>query len=88
MAGPAQARSNRATLVVYFPLLVLGTVTSLYLNGVFTREAMIRVGFLAPVYMAALWLGERLFRHSTDVAYRRFALLALVGIGLFGLFAR
>ena len=55
------------------------------LAGLIDRSAVVTAALLLPGFMAAAWVGSRLFRKSSEALYRRVALALLFLVGLYGL---
>ena len=73
------------TYVQCFAVTFAVLLTLMSARGLMSWEAVGRAGILLPLFMATAWLGGRLFRRSGEVLYRRFALVFLAGVGLYGL---
>ena len=86
LAGPSDANTGRANIISVYLFLNGGTVVSLAANGLIQGDTLWRALLLAPSWAVGLWLGMRLFRITEEKTVRRIALLALVGVGLFGIF--
>ena len=86
LAGNSDAATSRANIIIVYFFMNGGTVASLAANGLVQGDTLWRVLLLAPSWMLGLWAGIRLFRHANEVFFRRVALLALVAVGLFGIF--
>ena len=85
MAGQGSAAETRANMTAYFAVTFAVLLALMSARGLMSWEAVGRAGILLPLFMAAAWLGGRLFRRSGEVLYRRFALVFLAGVGLYGL---
>ncbi|MGI9382405.1 MAG: sulfite exporter TauE/SafE family protein [Methyloligellaceae bacterium] len=79
------ARTNRANFTGYFAITLLALIAWMSLTGLLVWNAVWRAAVLLPLFMAAAWLGSRLFRQSSEALYRRVALGLLVCAGLYGL---
>jgi uncharacterized membrane protein YfcA len=86
LAGPGSAKTNRANLIGIYAFLTGGTVISLAANGVITAEILWRLLLFAPAFVAAVWVGMRMFGYASEAFYRRFALTVLAVAALLGLF--
>ena len=86
LAGRADAATNRANIIIVYFFMNGATVASLGVNGLVREDTLWRVLLLAPAWMLGLWAGLRLFHHANETIFRRIALLALVAVGLFGIF--
>ncbi len=86
LAGPRSGETSRANIISLYLFLNGGTVITLAISGLIHEEVLWRVLLLVPAWALALWTGIRLYHSTGEQAYRRIALLALVGVGLFGIF--
>lgn len=80
LAGPARADAARASIMGFFVFVVAVAIVTYGLHGLYTQSVLVRAGLLAPVYIAAIWLGSRLFAGAHERLYRRIALVVLAGI--------
>ena len=85
LAGPNSAETNRSSIITYYAILNAVTALTLGWHGVFSWPLVQRAALLMLPFLAATWLGTHLFLRSSDAAYRKLALVALVGVGLYGL---
>ena len=76
---------NRANFTGYFAITLLALIAWMTATGLIGWPAVLRALMLLPVFMAAAWLGGRLFRKSSEQLYRRIALGLLICVGLYGL---
>lgn len=79
------AQTNRANFTGYFAITLLALIAWMSATGLMTWNAVWRAALLLPLFMAAAWVGSRLFRKSSEALYRRVALGLLVCVGLYGL---
>ena len=79
------AATNRANFTGYFALTLLALIAMMALAGLIDRNALATAAILLPVFMAAAWVGSKLFRRSSETLYRRVALGLLLCVGLYGL---
>ena len=79
------AATNRANFTGYFAVSLVALIAMMALTGLIDRNALVTAAILLPVFMAAAWVGSKLFRRSSEVLYRRVALGLLFCVGLFGL---
>ncbi len=77
---------NRANFTGYFAVTLLALNLWMLAVGLIGWPAALRALMLLPLFMAAAWLGSRLFRKSSEQLYRRVALGLLICVGLYGLF--
>lgn len=79
------ARRMRASLVLFlFASGIAGFFIMLFF-GLFTGVVLARAALAIPLVMVGVLLGARMFRPSMESHYRRFCLVLLVGLALFGL---
>ena len=85
LGGRSNSSLVRSNIFAYFAITT-GITLALYAwHGIFT-VAIVVLGFvLLPFYAGALFLGDRLFRGSTDVVFRRVAFGLCAVSGLLGL---
>lgn len=86
LAGPANAKTGRANIIMVYVFMNAGTVVSLAVNGLVQADTLWRVLLLSPSWALGLWAGISLFRKSGEGLFRRIAFLMLIGVGLFGIF--
>jgi uncharacterized membrane protein YfcA len=82
LGGQNDAALVRANINAFFGLIIAITIVGYWVSGLFTREIVAQALLLAPVYGAAVWIGARGFRHTSDVAYRRFAFALITAIAI------
>ena len=85
LSGQDPAARNRANFTGYFAVTLSALIAWMLALGLIGWPAALRALLLLPPFMAAAWLGSRLFRKSSEQLYRRVALGLLVGVGLYGL---
>jgi uncharacterized membrane protein YfcA len=81
LATSATAEKVRANIVSYFLLLVTFIVVAFAWNGAVTELSLWRTGALLPVFLAALWVGAKLYPLAAERTFRRiaYALMMLSG---------
>ncbi|MBM3548165.1 MAG: sulfite exporter TauE/SafE family protein [Alphaproteobacteria bacterium] len=82
LGGQNDAALVRANINAFFGLMIFITAGAYWISGLFTLEIFAISVMMAPIYGAAVWVGARGFRHTSDTLYRRFAfaLIALIAI--------
>lgn len=85
MGGSATAAETRANIIVYFAFLTVIGGVNFHLQGLFSAEAVHRGLLLAPVYLASVLLGGRLFRFADEATFRKIAYLMMVTSAMLGL---
>lgn len=85
LSGKDDAATNRANFTGYFAITLLALIAQMMFAGLISWETIRTVAVLLPVFMAAAWLGGRLFRKANETLYRRIALAILFCAGLYGL---
>ena len=82
LGGRNDAAQVRANINAFFGLIIVITIVAYWIGGLFSPRIVTASLLLAPVYGAAVWLGARGFRHTSDLAYRRFAfaLITLIAV--------
>ncbi len=79
------AATNRANFTGYFAITLLTLILWMASTGLISGESVRRAAVLILPFLAAVWIGGRLFRQSSEALYRRIALGLLCGAGLYGL---
>lgn len=85
MAGHQTAKQVRANIIIFFAVLEAIIPFVLWAGGKFDWGLFIQGGFYCPTYMLGAWLGSRMFRESSEILYRRIALVILTVIAAYGL---
>jgi uncharacterized membrane protein YfcA len=85
LGGQNDAALVRANINAFFGLMIVTTAAAYWIGGLLTREILAASLLFAPIYGAAVWVGARGFRHTSDLAYRRFAfgLIAAIAVSSF-----
>ena len=86
LAGPNRAATSRAAIIYYFQLSQVVALITYGLGGLLVWDVLWLSLLVAPTLIVGTWLGERLFRKTTERAFRRFALFFLIGVGVTTLF--
>ena len=81
MSGDRPMAENRAGFISFFALIQLAAVPVFLWEGLVRGELVWRALGLLPVYIAATWLGARLFVRADETLARRIALGCLVLVG-------
>lgn len=84
-AQPMRSAAFRATMIAYFTLLDLWTVPLMAGAGMVTAETLKAVAFGVPFLVIGLWLGSKRFVKTEPASFRRFAILLLATLSIFGL---
>ena len=79
------ARSMRATLVLYLFIGSLGSLFYLIYFGVMTSTAMLSALTLIPATLLGVWLGTKLFNPRWEPYYKPFCLCLLIGLAALSL---
>lgn len=85
LSGPDKAVTNRANIIIYFGVTGIFLLAVMIWNGLAEPAGIVRVALLTPLFWAASYAGQRMFRQSSEKLYRRIAFLFLAAIGLYGL---
>lgn len=85
LAGRDSATVNRANIIVYFTVLEGILLAVMLARELIGFDGLVRGAVLTPGFLVAGYLGARCFRSSSELLYRRVALLTLTAIALFGL---
>ena len=84
-AQPIAAATFRATVIAYFTLLDLWSLSNMWWAGMITRETVVATALSMPILLTGLWLGSRHFHRSEPRDFRRFAIFLLIGLSVLGL---
>ena len=82
LAGGDRAATNRATLIYYFLFTQMVSIPIYWWVGIIEQRTLLVFALLIPAMMVGLWIGERIFRQSSEELFRRVALSFLLIIGL------
>ena len=82
LAGPDNAATNRATLILFFVFSQVISVPFYAAGGVITGRVMWLIALMWPAQAAGLWIGARYFPMASETAYRRVSLSVLLAIGI------
>ncbi len=85
LSGPDAAATNRANFTGYFAVTLTALIAMMAFGGLIDRDALWTAALLLPAFMAAAFVGSRLFRKSSEALYRRVALGLLFCVGCYGL---
>lgn len=75
------ARTARASVVVFLLLTVMAALLVFAAHGVISAEIGLRSALLAPAFALAIWLGGRCFGHISEAAFRAITLTVLGSMG-------
>lgn len=78
MASTLPVAIVRANLLALFLLGEFMSIGNLWAAGLFERERVVMGLVTAPIYLAGLLLGSKLYGLASDAAYRRFTFLLIV----------
>lgn len=85
LARRSEAKTMRASLVMYLFTTLFTTLFFLLLYGILDRLALNRALVFGPIAVVGVVLGSLLFRPSLEVHYKRFCLLLLLLLSAIGL---
>ncbi|MBB4303002.1 hypothetical protein GGD81_002040 [Rhodobium orientis] len=85
MSGPASAAVARANIIAYFGILMVLSGANLFAQGFITMESLQRSLILAPVYLAGVLIGNRMFGFASEATFRRIAYALIIVFALLGL---
>lgn len=82
ISGPYPAATIRANTFCFFGVVSLSSFAAYYWNDFFTLEVFKLILVHAPLYAGALFLGSRVFKHTSGANYRPvvYALIALAAL--------
>ena len=72
----------RANLIIFFAITSVFSATGLFFAGLVTRQAVTQGALYAPVYLAGLTIGARLFGFSSEATYKRIALTIVLSAAI------
>lgn len=85
LAGKESAAAARANVTGYFAVTLAALIVVMVVSGLVSTDSLLTAATLLPAYMLAVWTGSRLFRASSEILYRRVALVCLFIAGVIGL---
>jgi uncharacterized protein len=85
LSGPDPQRVTRANLIVFITVISIIGLVALFASGEVTLPVMGLVALLIVPYLAATWVGGRLFSRLTELGARRIALSLMLAAGSAGL---
>ncbi|NJM33430.1 MAG: sulfite exporter TauE/SafE family protein [Rhodomicrobium sp.] len=87
MSSSDPHRVTRANLTVFVTAISVIGLVMLFAAGAVTRAFAAYAALLAAPYIVATWIGGQVFETLSEAASRRFALIFMFAMGLYGLFA-
>ncbi|MFT5158747.1 MAG: putative membrane protein YfcA [Paracoccaceae bacterium] len=85
LSSKAEAKTMRASLVMYLFVTMFVSIIYLFIYQVMTIEAVWRGLVFIPIVLAGVFVGSKMFRPSLVRFYRQFCLMLLVALSLLGL---
>lgn len=85
LSSQDRAEVNRANFTGYFAITLMTLLMMMFLQGLLVWTPIQLAAILLIPFIFGAWIGSRLFRKSSELLYRRFALGLLVCAGLYGL---
>jgi uncharacterized membrane protein YfcA len=85
LSGPNPAPSTRASFICYFAITQLTALISFTGAGIMTRTVLWLGLIMAPAFLAAAYLGTRLFGRVNEAVFRRATLIFLALVAVAGL---
>ena len=82
LSAQVSSQVQRANILLSMLLIGAMVIVPLAIGGAIGLDTVIRCAVLVIPYGAALWVGARVFRRTTDANYRRVALVLLIAVGL------
>ena len=87
LAGPDSAARNRSAILLYFIFTqIVGLIVYWFGDLISLRTIWIALPML-PTLVLGTWIGEKMFGKASETLYRNVALVFLLAIGFFTLFA-
>lgn len=87
LSGPGPVRGTRAILTAFISTTSLIGVAALVAAGAITLPLLLWSALLAVAYLAAIWIGMKLFSHLSDRSTRTIALYLMLLLGIAALVA-
>ncbi len=87
MSVSPTAQAVRANITGYWALRFIVLFGAYAWYGLFTQEILFFSLALTPFYLAAVWVGGRLFHLASEVVFRRIAHAIVAAMGLLATFA-
>lgn len=85
LSSKAEAKTMRASLVMYLFVTMFTSILYLLAYQIMNMPALMRGLVFAPLVLAGVFVGSKLFRPALAKFYRQFCLLLLVTLSLLGL---
>ncbi|WP_026381536.1 sulfite exporter TauE/SafE family protein [Afifella pfennigii] len=85
MSGTETAAQVRANLIVFFAFSTVVSGLAYFANDLFTAEALMRAALAAPIYLAGILLGQRLFTLAPERLFRAVAITIIVAAAILAL---
>jgi len=82
LSGPQNARSVRATIIIYFVFSVIPIVVGLAFAQSIGIETMWRAAILAPAFLLTAWISSKFVHYANETVFRRVTLGLLTIIAL------
>jgi uncharacterized membrane protein YfcA len=82
LAGPDDAATKRATLILFFVFSQVIAAALYVTNGVITTRVMWLTALMMPAQILGLWIGQKLFPLASEQSFQRIAVGVLLAIGL------
>lgn len=82
LSARESSRVQRANILLSMLMIGVIVIVPLAIGGAIGRDTLVRCVVLMIPYGAALWVGARVFRQTTDAIYRRVALVLLIAVGI------
>lgn len=81
------ARVTRSSIILFLFVTVMVSLISFVFHGIVSEAVVLRCMSLAPVLLAATWLGGRIFGHVSEQRFRSILLMLMSAVGLITLVA-
>jgi len=84
LSGTQNARTVRATIIIYFVFSVIPVVTGLALAQSIGIDTVWRASILAPAFLATAWISSKFVHYANETLFRRvtFALLTIIALSV------
>ena len=85
IAKGSNAAQTRAGIVAYFSLAMVLRLAAFGWHGLYSVDALLLSLILAPIYMAAIWIGSHYFKGASETLFRRVVVTLVLVMGVIAL---
>lgn len=73
---------SRASMIVFLMITTIVSLVTYIFHGIITSDVMLKTAAIIPVFIIAIWLGDRLFGKVSESLFRKIILSLLGGISM------